>query len=132
MTIHDSCNAANLREIHDLLDCINDDMTINADFHCVNVSEGNTLGATLLDVLSELERRRVELARLKAHKGDPCIYCKTPHDAVQSGDCPGTRDSLVAEINTMVLKSLMHRHVGPDRACAACGHDLTHESHVRA
>lgn len=25
----------------------------------------------------------------KAHCGDPCIYCGTPHDAVAVGDCPG-------------------------------------------
>lgn len=23
-----------------------------------------------------------------AHKGDPCIYCGTPHDEVEIGPCP--------------------------------------------
>jgi hypothetical protein len=26
------------------------------------------------------------------HFGDPCIYCKTPHDEVAIGPCPGPRD----------------------------------------
>lgn len=25
----------------------------------------------------------------RAHRGDPCIYCGTPHDEVAVGDCPG-------------------------------------------
>jgi hypothetical protein len=25
------------------------------------------------------------------HRGDPCIFCGTPHDEVEIGDCPGTR-----------------------------------------
>ncbi len=25
----------------------------------------------------------------KAHKGDPCIYCNTPHADVPVGDCQG-------------------------------------------
>ena len=24
----------------------------------------------------------------RAHVGDPCIYCHTPHDEVSVGDCP--------------------------------------------
>lgn len=27
------------------------------------------------------------------HKGDPCIYCKTPHDAVAPGPCPAFEPS---------------------------------------
>jgi len=25
----------------------------------------------------------------RLHKGDPCIYCGTPHDDVRAGPCPG-------------------------------------------
>ena len=39
----------------------------------------------------QLETQRTSLLNpgLLAHKGDPCIYCETPHDAVAPGACPG-------------------------------------------
>ena len=32
------------------------------------------------------------------HRGDPCIYCDTPHDDVQIGNCPGYVNSDELEI----------------------------------
>lgn len=35
-----------------------------------------------------------------AHKGDPCVYCGTPHDEVEPGDCPafvGVRPPMAGE-----------------------------------
>ena len=33
-----------------------------------------------------------------AHKGDPCVYCRTPHDEVVLGPCPADRNRRLAEL----------------------------------
>ena len=36
---------------------------------------------------------RTKAPKFTAHKGDPCIYCGTPHDEVGVGPCPGRREN---------------------------------------
>lgn len=36
----------------------------------------------------------------QSHRGDPCIYCSTPHDEVQIGPCPALKKIWVVSANT--------------------------------
>lgn len=40
-----------------------------------------------LSEFSDADLSIVDYARY-AHRGDPCIYCSTPHDKVKPGPCP--------------------------------------------
>jgi len=35
-----------------------------------------------------MKTMEAKMVKLLAHKGDPCVYCKTPHNAVSVGMCP--------------------------------------------
>lgn len=51
-----------------------------------------------IDLLCDIvEKLQAEIERLRAHYGDPCMYCGTAHDEVAPGPCPATRDTMAAE-----------------------------------
>ena len=50
---------------------------------------------------------------MNEHLGDPCIYCGTPHDSVEIGDCPGKSGP---RPGTGWLDG-----IGTVRACIDCG-----------
>jgi len=48
--------------------------------------------------LQMVETVAVASRALRAHWGDPCRFCGTPHDEVEVGDCPGCVGEEVGEV----------------------------------
>ena len=51
------------------------------------------IGAVIVGVERFVSFDRVH-HKIRPHRGDPCRYCNTPHDEVESGPCPVQRRQL--------------------------------------
>ncbi len=63
---------------------------------------------------------RADLAAGQAHRGDPCVYCGTPHDDVAIGPCPANRDVLREQRDTAHTALATARRDGNRNACDLC------------
>jgi len=113
-----AADTANLDELHDLIDCIDESMNLSG---LDEQHPQGTLGISLLDFFTHHERL-VEACEYVVSTRFGNEYGLTAEDRLEA------LHLAVGHI-VDVFRSEKHRHVGPEADCARCGQHAKHSIH---